>query len=62
MSRKEAATIMNDSKMVPTIERDLNGQFTTSGKTNRNSFKTMFDSGLPVTKLEINDMKEKLKR
>ena len=59
-SSKESTT--EDDKIVLTIEGDENGQFTMSGKTNGNPFKTMVDSGSPVTKFELDEIKKIMKR
>ena len=51
-----------DDKIVLTIDGDENGQFSMSGKINGNTFKTMVDSGSPVTIFEIEDIKRIMKR
>ena len=53
---------IEDDKIVLTIDGDENGQFFMSGKINGNPFKTMVDSGLPVTIFEIEDIKRIMKR
>ena len=55
------SAIEND-KIVLTIDGDENGQFSMSGKINGNPFKTMVDSGSPVTIFEIEDIKRIMKR
>ena len=49
-------------KIVLTIDGDENGQFSMSGKINGNPFKTMVDSGSPVTIFEIEKIKRIMKR
>ena len=53
---------IEDDKIVLTIDGDENGQFSISGKMNGNLFKTMVDSGSPVTMFEIEDIKRIMKR
>ena len=54
--------MIEEDKIVLTIERGENGQFFMSGKINGNQFKTMVDSGSPVTIFETEEIKKKLKR
>ena len=53
---------IEDDKIVLTIDGDENGQFSMSGKINGNPFKTMVDSGSPVTIFEIEEIKRIMKR
>ena len=50
--------MIEEDKIVLTIEGGENGQFFMSGKINGNQFKTMVDSGSPVTILTIFEIKE----
>ena len=45
--------VVEDEKIVLTVDGDKNGLFSMSGKLNGNPFKTMLDSGSPVTIFEI---------
>ena len=51
-----------EDKLVLTIEGDENGQFTVSGTMNGNSFKTMEDSGSPITIFERDEIKKIMQR
>ena len=53
---------IEEDKLVLTIEGDQNGQFTMSKKINGYPFKTMVDSGSPVTIFGIDEIKKILKR
>ena len=55
-------SIVDEEKMVPTIEGDKNGHFTMKEKINGNEFQTMVDSGSPVTVFEIDELKKIMKR
>ena len=48
-----------EDKLVLTKEGDENGQFTMSSKIKGNPFQTMVDSGLPVTLIEIDQIRRK---
>ena len=54
--------MIEEDKIVLTIEGGENGQFFMSGKINGNQFKTMVDSGSPVTIFEIEEIKRIMKR
>ena len=51
-----------EDKIVISTEGGENGQFFMSGKINGNQFKTMADSGSPVTIFEIEEIKRIMKR
>ena len=55
-------SIVDEEKVVLTIEGDENGHFTMKGKINGNEFQTMVDSGSPVTIFEIDELKKIMKR
>ena len=55
-------SIVDEEKVVLTIEGDENGHFTMKGKINGNDFQTMVDSGSPVTIFEIDELKKIMKR
>ena len=57
-----SGSAIKDDKIVLTIDGDENGQFSMSGKINGNPFKTMVDSGSPVTIFEIEEIKRIMKR
>ena len=57
-----SGSIIEEDKIVLTIEGGENGQFFISGKINGNQFKTMVDSGSPVTIFEIEEIKRIMKR
>ena len=57
-----SGSVVEDNKFVLTIDGDENGQFSMSGKINGNPFKTMVDSGSPVTIFEIEKIKRIMKR
>ena len=57
-----SGSAIEDDKIVLTIDGDENGQFAMSGKINGNPFKTMGDSGSPVTIFEIEEIKRIMKR
>ena len=57
-----SGSIIEEDKIVLTIEGGENGQFFMSGKINGNQFKTMVDSGSPVTIFEIEEIKRIMKR
>ena len=59
---RSSNSAIEDDKIVLTIDGDENGQFSMSGKINGNPFKTMVDSGSPVTIFEIEDIKRIMKR
>ena len=54
--------MVEDDKIVLTIDCYENGQFSISGKLNGNLFKTMVDPGSPVTIFKIEDIKRIMKR
>ena len=51
-SENEEGSLVDEEKVVLTIERDENGHFTMKGKINGNEFKTIVDSGSTVTILK----------
>ena len=55
-------SLVDDEKVVLTIEGDENGQFTMKGKINGNPFQTMVDSGSPITIFAIDEIKEIMKQ
>ena len=55
-----SCSVVEDDKIVLTIDGDENGQFSMSGKKG-NTFKTMVDSGSSVTIFEIEEIKRKMK-
>ena len=55
-------SLVDEEKVVLTIECDENGHFTMKGKINGNEFQTMVDSGSPVTIFEIDELKKIMKR
>ena len=57
-----SGSMIEEAKIVLTIEGGENGQFFMSGKINGNQFKTMIDSGSPVTIFEIEEIKRIMKR
>ena len=57
-----SGSIVEEDRIVLTIEGEENGQFSMSGKINGNPFKTMVDSGSPVTLFEIEEIKRIMKR
>ena len=57
-----SGSVLEDDKIVLTIDGNENGQFSTSGKINGNPFKTMVDSGSPVTIFEIEEIKRIMKK
>ena len=57
-----SGSIVEEDRIVLTIEREANGQFSMSGKINGNPFKAMVDSGSPVTIFEIEEIKRIMKR
>ena len=61
---KDSSTdsVVVDDKIVLKIDGDENGQFSMSGKINGNPFKTMVNSGSPVTIFVIEDIKRIMKR
>ena len=56
-----SGSIVEEDRIVFTIEGEANGQFSMSGKINGNPFKTMVDSGSPVTIFEIEEIKRIMK-
>ena len=48
-------SVNGDYKVVLTIQEDKNEQYTMSGTINSNPFKTMVDSGSPVTFFRIDE-------
>ena len=54
--------MVEDDKIVLTIDGDENGPFSMSGKINGNPFKTRVDSGSPVTIFEIEEIKRIMKK
>ena len=61
-SESREDSIVDDGKVVLTIEGDNKGQFTMKGKINGNPFQTMVDSGSPVTIFAIDEIKQLMKR
>ena len=61
-SESSGESIVDDEKVVLTIEGDTSGQFTMKGKINGNPFQTMVDSGSPVTIFAIVEIKQIMKR
>ena len=57
-----SGSMIEEDKIVLTIEGGENRQFFMSGKINGNQFKTMVDSGSPVTIFEIEEIKRIMKR
>ena len=57
-----SGSMIEEDKIVLKIERGENGQFFMSVKINGNQFKTMVDSGSPVTIFEIEELKRIMKR
>ena len=57
-----SGSAIEGDKIVLKIDGDENGQFSMSGKINGNPFKTMVDSGSPVTIFEIEEIKRIMKR
>ena len=57
-----SGSVVEDDKIVLTIDGDENGQFSMSGKINWNPFKIMVDSGSPVTMFEKEEKKQIMKR
>ena len=55
-------SMIEEDKIVLTIEGGENGQFFMSGKINGKQFKTMVDSSSPVTIFEIQEIKRIMKR
>ena len=55
-------SIVDEEKVVLTIEGCENGHFTMKGKINGNDFQTIVDSGSPVPKYEIDELKKIMKR
>ena len=55
-------SIVDEEKVVLTIEGDENGHFTMKGKINGNDFQTMVDLGSPVTIFEIDELKKIMKQ
>ena len=59
---RSSSSVVEDDKIVLTIDGDENGQFSMGGKINGNPFKTMVDSGSSVTMFEIEEIKRIMKR
>ena len=55
-------SVVEDDKIVLTIDGDENGELSMSGERNGNPLKTMVDSGSPVTIFEIEEIKRIMKR
>ena len=61
-SSTDNESVVDEEKIVLTINGDENGQYTMTGRNNGNPFTTTVDSGSPVTIFEVDEIIEIMKR